>query len=440
MTDAKGCKIGLNVTIIQPEAALDIQFKQTDVNCYGESTGAIDVTVTGGTAPYTYNWSNGADVDDLSDLAAGDYTLEVTDAKGCKATIKVTITQPEEALNATAVITDASCEGSAGKIDVTVTGGTAPYTFEWSNGGDKEDLENIGAGNYSVTITDAKGCTFQLRAEVKEPSGLKIEYGQTDVNCYGESTGAIDVTVTGGTAPYTYKWSNGSEDADLSNLAAGNYTLEVTDAKGCKIGLNVTITEPEAALDVQFKQTDVNCYGESTGAIDVTVTGGTAPYTYNWSNGADVDDLSNLAAGDYTLEVTDAKGCKATIKVTITQPEEALNATAVITDASCEGSAGKIDVTVTGGTAPYTFEWSNGGDKEDLENIGAGNYSVTITDAKGCTFQLRAEVKEPSGLKIEYGQTDVNCYGESTGAIDVTVTGGTAPYTYKWSNGSRMPT
>ncbi|ULQ58043.1 SprB repeat-containing protein [Flavihumibacter rivuli] len=156
-------------------------------------------------------------------------------------------------------------------------------------------------------------------------------------------------------APYTYKWSNGSEDADLSNLAAGNYTLEVTDAKGCKIGLNVTIIQPEAALDVQFKQTDVNCYGESTGAIDVTVTGGTAPYTYNWSNGADVDDLSDLAAGDYTLEVTDAKGCKATIKVTITQPEAALDVQFQQTDVNCYGeSTGAIDVTVTGGTAPYS--------------------------------------------------------------------------------------
>ncbi|ULQ58040.1 SprB repeat-containing protein [Flavihumibacter rivuli] len=436
VTDAKGCKIGLNVTITEPEAALDVQFKQTDVNCYGESTGAIDVTVTGGTAPYTYNWSNGADVDDLSNLAAGDYTLEVTDAKGCKATIKVTITQPEEALNATAVITDASCEGSAGKIDVTVTGGTAPYTFEWSNGGDKEDLENIGAGNYSVTITDAKGCTFQLRAEVKEPSGLKIEYGQTDVNCYGESTGAIDVTVTGGTAPYTYKWSNGSEDADLSNLAAGNYTLEVTDAKGCKIGLNVTIIQPEAALDIQFKQTDVNCYGESTGAIDVTVTGGTAPYTYNWSNGADVDDLSNLAAGDYTLEVTDAKGCKATIKVTITQPDQALSAQAVPTNGDCSGSTGSINLTVTGGTAPYTYEWSNGALTEDIDNLAAGNYSVIVTDAKGCTTSARATVEQSGSLEAKTIVCDVRCVGESNGSVNLTVTGGVPPYTYTWSNGA----
>jgi hypothetical protein len=228
----------------------------------------------GGTAPYTYLWSNGATTEDLAGITAGTYTVTITDANGCTTTASVTITEPTATLGATTTQTDVLCFGnSTGAIDLTINGGTAPYAYLWSNGATSEDLTNIAAGTYDVTITDGNGCTITSSVTITEPTAtLAATTTQTDVLCFGNSTGAIDLTITGGTAPYAYLWSNGATSEDLAGITAGTYTVTITDANGCSTTASVTITEPTATLGATTTQTDVLCFGNSTGAVDLSVT------------------------------------------------------------------------------------------------------------------------------------------------------------------------
>jgi hypothetical protein len=239
-----------SVTITEPTATLGATTTQTDVLCFGNSTGAIDLTINGGTAPYAYLWSNGSTSEDLSNVAAGTYSVTITDANGCSMTSSVTIAEPAATLAASTTQTDVLCFGnSSGAVDLSVVGGAAPYTYLWSNGATTEDLSNVAAGTYNVTITDGNGCTITSSVTITEPTAtLGATTTQTDVLCFGNSTGAIDLTINGGTAPYAYLWSNGSTSEDLTNIAAGTYDVTITDGNGCTITSSVTITEPTATL------------------------------------------------------------------------------------------------------------------------------------------------------------------------------------------------
>ncbi|WP_154648002.1 Ig-like domain-containing protein [Pedobacter arcticus] len=439
VTDANGCEFIKTITITEPASPLAMSFSQTDVKCYGESTGAIDISVTGGTLPYTYVWDNGSTTEDLTGLKAGAYQVTVTDANGCEFIKTITITEPASPLAMSFSQTDVKCYGeSTGAIDISVTGGTLPYTYVWDNGSTTEDLTGLKAGAYQVTVTDANGCEFIKTITITEPaSPLAMSFSQTDVKCYGESTGAIDISVTGGTLPYTYVWDNGSTTEDLTGLKAGAYQVTVTDANGCEFIKTITITEPASPLAMSFSQTDVKCYGETTGAIDISVTGGTAPYTYVWDNGKTDEDLTGLKAGAYQVTVTDANGCEFIKTITLSEPASPLAITFSQTDIKCYGeSTGAIEISVSGGTSPYTYAWDNGKTDEDLTGLKAGAYKVTVTDANGCEFIKTITLSEPaSPLAMSFSQTDIKCYGESTGAIDISVSGGTSPYTYVWDNG-----
>ncbi|WP_417368168.1 T9SS type A sorting domain-containing protein [Flavobacterium beibuense] len=432
ITDANSCTDTAMVTITEP-AVLTASAVTTNVSCNGGSNGTVNLTVTGGTAPYTFAWSNTATTEDMTGLTAGTYNVTVTDANGCTTTASATVTEPT-ILMASAVTTAVSCNGgSNGTVDLTVTGGTAPYSFAWSNTATTEDMTGLTAGTYDVTVTDANGCTTTASATVTEPTVLTATAVTTAVSCNGGNNGTADLTVTGGTAPYTFVWSNAATTEDLTGLVAGTYNVTVTDANGCNATALVTVTEP-TALMASAVTTAVSCNGGSNGTVDLTVTGGTAPYTYAWSNTATTEDLTGLAAGTYDVTVTDANGCTATASATVTEPT-VLMASAVTTNVSCNaGSNGTVDLTVTGGTAPYTYAWSNTATTEDLTGLAAGTYDVTVTDANGCTTTASATVTEPTVLTASAVTTAVSCNGGSNGMADLTVTGGTAPYTFVWSN------
>ena len=488
ITDANGCQLVHTKTVTEPAATLAATSVVTDVLCTGEATGEIDITVTDGTAGYTYSWvaSNGgslggnpANFEDLTSLIAGDYTCTITDANGCQLVHTKTVTEPAATLAATSVVTDVLCTGEAtGEIDITVTDGTGPYNYLWvaSNGGSLgvnpanfEDLTSLIAGDYTCTITDANGCQETHTKTITEPAALAATSVVTDVDCFGNATGEIDITVTDGTGPYNYLWvaSNGgslgvnpANFEDLTSLIAGDYTCTITDANGCQLVHTKTVTEPAATLAATSVVTDVLCTGEATGEIDITVTDGTAGYTYSWvaSNGgslggnpANFEDLTSLIAGDYTCTITDANGCQLVHTKTVTEPAATLAATSVVTDVLCTGEAtGEIDITVTDGTAGYTYSWvaSNGGSLggnpanfEDLTSLIAGDYTCTITDANGCQLVHTKTVTEPAAtLAATSVVTDVLCTGEATGEIDITVTDGTGPYNYLWvaSNGGSL--
>ncbi len=435
---------GINITPDAPACTMTASISsQTNVACNGGNTGSLTVTASDGTSNYSYSWSNGSSTSNtssttntISGLTAGTYSVTITDGSGCTATASATITEPTVLTASGQVTSNVTCNGgNNGAATVNVTGGSSPYTYAWSNGAATQSMIGLTAGTYSVTVTDANGCTATAGITVTQPiSGISASAIATNVSCNGGSDGAVDLTVTGGTAPYTFVWNNTATTEDMIGLEAGTYSVTVTDANGCTATESVEVTEP-AVLSASGVATNVSCNGGSNGAIDLTVTGGTAPYTFVWSNTATTEDMIGLEAGTYSVTVTDANGCTATESVEVTEPT-VLSASGVATNVSCNGgSDGAVDLTVTGGTAPYTFVWSNTATTEDMIGLEAGTYSVTVTDANGCTATESVDVTE--AILIASGQvtSNVTCNGGNDGAATVNVTGGSSPYTYAWSNG-----
>ena len=327
----------------------------------------------------------------------GTYTVVATNASGCSVaqTGSVVISQSSNcggggcsvSLSTTQV--NVLCNGnSTGSIDLTPSGGTPSYTYAWSSGATSQDVSNLAAGTYMVTVTDAGGCSQTTSVTLTQPTALVLTNTQTNVLCNGNSTGSIDLTVSGGTPAYTYSWTGGVTTQDRTNLAAGTYTVTVTDANGCSKTNSVTITQP-SVLSLSTTQNNVLC--NTAGSIDLMVSGGTPAYTYSWSNGPTTQDVSNLAAGTYTVTVTDANNCTKTTSVTITQASALSLSSTVVNPSNCFVSDGSIDLSVSGGQPGYSYDWSNDGDEspdndpQDLQNLPEGTYTITVTDASGCT-------------------------------------------------------
>ena len=386
-TDANGCTQTASATLTEP-AATSVTTTPTNVNCNGATTGAITTTVSGGATPYTYNWGGGVTTQNRTALAAGTYSLTVTDANNCTKITATTVAQPAAALSLSTTITHISCGGGTGAINLTATGGTTPYTYNWGGGITTEDRTTLAAGTYAVTVTDAKGCTATASATVLKTTGPILTTSITNILCVG-GTGGIDLTATG-VSPFTYAWTDGAATEDRTGLAVGTYSVTVTDAQGCTASTSATITTPSVILGVSATMTNVNCNGGTTGAINITATGGSTPYTYNWGGGITTEDRTALAAGTYSVTVTDANGCTVTLSKTIAQPA-ALNLSTVLTQVSCTGGTdGAIDLTVTNGTSPYTYAWTGGVTPQDRTGLAVGTYSVTVTDANGCTATTSA--------------------------------------------------
>lgn len=449
VTDDNGCTISDNLTLIEPAAPLALSTVVTDVDCYGNNTGSIDLTITGGTYPYEQLWSNSASfvmidtTEDISNQYADSYTVLVTDDNGCTETLTSTINQPAQPLAITGIVDDANCFGlNDGAIDATVTGGTTTYSYSWSNGATTEDLTAILAGSYTLTVTDLNGCVESMSFEVDEPiAPLSIATFVTDVDCNGDNTGILEAEVQGGTMPYTYAWSNGETTAEITDLLAGTYTLTVTDAQGCTAFTGATVNEP-TALVVTPTVTDASCYGFDDGQIILTISGGVQPYYFDWGNQNNIllnnpsETLDGLIANDYFIRVRDANGCVSEQIVTVGEPNPYV-ATYIITDVDCNGNAtGAIDLTYSGGTAPYSTVWSDGQTTEDAVNLVAGMYTFTGTDTQGCILSDSIYIAEPDSIQISYTIEEVSCIDQTDASIYVTPFGGTAPYSYSWSDGT----
>jgi hypothetical protein len=448
--DAHGCTTTQPVTITQPASTLGSSISsQTNVGCFGGSTGSVTVAGSGGTSPYTYSidGTNFGNSGTFSNLAAGLYTITVKDAHGCTTTQPVTITQPAAALGSSiSSQTNVGCFGSStGSVTVAGSGGTGPYTYsiDGTNFGNSGTFGSLAAGSYTITVKDANGCTTTQPVTITQPAaalGSSIS-SQTNVGCFGGSTGTVTVAGSGGTGPYTYSidGTNFSNSGTFSNLVAGSYTVTVRDANGCTITQPVTITQPAAALGSSISsQTNVGCFGGSTGSVTVAGSGGTSPYAYSidGTNFGNSGTFSNLAAGPYTITVKDANGCTMIQPVTITQPAAALGSLiSSQTNVACfGGSTGSATVAGSGGTDPYTYsiDGTNFGNSGTFSNLAAGSYTITVKDAHGCTTTQPVTITQPAstlGSSIS-SQTNVGCFGSSTGSVTVAGSGGTGPYTY----------
>ncbi|RYY40208.1 MAG: hypothetical protein EOO08_07700 [Chitinophagaceae bacterium] len=416
----------------------------SNIACNGGSNGIIVVNAGGGTPGYSYSWSpSGGSGSTASGLLPGTYTVTVTDTRGCTATASQALTQPTVIAGSTVVTNVACFGGNNGAIDLTPSGGTPGYTYSWSGGPTTQDRSSLAAGTYSVVITDANSCTKTIsNIVVSQPtaavSGTTVV---TNVACFGGNTGAINLTPNGGTGPYTFNWSGGPTTEDRTGLAAGTYSVIITDNNGCTGTVsNIAVNQPGAPVSGTTVVTNVACFGGNTGAINLTPTGGVGGYTYNWMGGATTEDRTGLTSGTYSVIITDNNGCTGTVSnIAVSQPGAPVSGTTVVTNVACfGGNTGAINLTPNGGTGPYTFNWSGGPTTEDRILLQAGNYSVTITDANGCTGTINnISVNQPSApLSASYTTNDVSCFGGSDGSINLTPAGGTTPYTFLWNGGA----
>jgi outer membrane protein OmpA-like peptidoglycan-associated protein len=349
------------------------------------------------------------------------------------------VKQPEVLTVMVDTVQNILCHGdSKGFIDINVNGGVFPYTYVWSNGDNTEDLVNVMAGSYAVKVKDANGCIKDLTAQVEQPAELVIRQDSlVNITCAGDETGLIKVSVEGGEGPYEYKWNTGQTTQSISGIGAGTYRVLVTDANGCQGEFTTEVNEPSKLISSIDAITDIRCNSDSSGIINVTVREGTAPYKFEWSNGATTEDIRNVAAGDYSLTITEGNGCKTVLNATIEQPTMFYASIKDVKDVKCFGNTtGAVTVDASGGVTPYTFNWSNGSTEQNIFDVGADSYSVMVTDANGCIRTLNAEIEEPPLLTMRIDSVyNVKCCGDKSGAIFITVEGGVEPYQYKWSNG-----
>ncbi len=437
VSDVRGCTTDKSFLITEPSKAVSLVKKFQNSDCTNK-TGSIDITVSGGTSPYKYKWSNDATTSNLSGLASGKYVVAITDSQKCAIADSVTLTAPPSLINLKTTVTPVSCNGgNNGAATVIINQAKAPFTILWPDGTSSASISGLKAGTYSVTVVDSNNCTSSATANIVEPSVFVLNKKVTDINCKGDASGAIDVTVLGGTNPYSYAWSDGSTTQSIKNLIIGNYSLTAADVRGCKDSFNVSITEPKLPLKTSVTHVDLTCKGANSGSADLTVTGGTAPYSFQWNpNGAVTEDLTGIAAGIYTVIVTDSKECLSAAKVTINEPADLLLISSNVTPVRCQGeSNGAISLSTVGGLSPYSYLWSqNGTTADNLAGLSSGLYSVVITDGNNCRVVKDIIVTQPDLIKAEL-TTSIGCTGQD-GEIDLYTTGGTEPYSYIWSNGA----
>lgn len=454
VTDENNCSEQIFIDLDEP-LPLTVNITDVeDVECFGDETGSATATVSGGTGPYSFLWSDGQTTQTAVNLGSGDYNVTVTDANGCISFASVTINE-NNPIEISAIVNDASCFGfDDGSIILTVSGGSGPgtYSFAWSNGVTTQDNPDIPAGSYTVVVTDANLCTAEDTYVVNEPDSIVITETITPVTCFGDSDGEINVIVAGGTPPYTYEWSTGASTPVISGLTSGNYDLTVTDANNCIVNVSYFVPQPDPiTYDVEI--TDVFCASESTGTIEIfNVQGGTPPYSFDWSNGESGQFIENLTAGFYTLTITDAEGCTSIETFEVTEPDNPLFLDIITTDVICWGqSNGTAQAVPSGGTPfpgdTYEYLWSNGATTAFIENLGVGTYTVTVTDAQGCTIEGQAVINQPSSpLEAYAGSNQTICSGANEGlhvlggtGLTPTALGGTEPYTYQWISNPADP-
>jgi hypothetical protein len=405
-------------------------------SCAGLSNGLISVSASGNSAPFTYNWSNGSTGSNITNLAAGAYSVTISDALGCSETLNFNLAAPQ-ALNAVVSSVPVNCYGSAsGSSSVNASGGTSPYAYAWNTSPiqNTAQISNVPAGNYTVNITDANGCSFSSGVTITQPSvPIVVTATATSAAC-SQNDGTATAVVSGNTSAVQYLWSNGQTSATATNLAAGNYSVTITSA-GCSAQTTVSVNNTNAPVINQVSSSP-QCFGANTGSISTIITGGTQPYQYLWSNGGSGTSQTGLPAGNYTFIVIDNVGCQANIAVTLTQPNP-INIALSATPTSCSGAPqGAVNSTVSGGTQPYLYSWSNGSGGTSINNLSAGNYELSITDANGCAADASVQVINPDGVVAYAIPYDVNCLGGNDGSVEVYVTEGTPPYSYEWNNGA----
>jgi hypothetical protein len=397
----------ITIHVMPQPCSLNVQTVVQNTGCYGGNNGSITTIVTGSPGPYTYSWNNNTTSANLTNATAGTYTVTVTNGMGCTGTATATVGQPQM-MNITGNTSNTSCGPNNGMVNISVSGGTAPYTYSWSNGATTQNLSGVAAGNYIVTVTDAHNCTMMdtFTVGMSVPSNIQVTGTATNYSCNSTNNGAININVSGGTGPYTYSWNNNATTQNLTGLQPGTYIVTVTDALGCTGTDTFTVgAAMPSNISITGTATNYSCNSTSNGVINITATGGTAPYTYSWNNSATTQNLSGLQPGTYIVTVTDAFGCSAmdTFTVGTPQPFNMSNTVTVSPSTTVTGQQpntiyigyGPQTVTLTSsanGGSGFTYNWTTTTSTTSLGTngtlavspTGTTSYIVTTMNAAGC--------------------------------------------------------
>ncbi len=387
--DSVNCSEVVDVEIDQPDEIL-LNADVTNSDC-GLANGTIEISPSGGTPPYSFVWETSESTELITNLEPGYYNITLTDDQGC--VLHDSVLVMGEGTNDVVIneIDEILCYGNtSASLEADMPDGYPPLSFNWSvTGGNQSFITNLGAGVYSVSITDAYGCEGEASYEVTQPPILGVNLIVTDVHCADElEDGSIEALVNGGTPPYSYYWSTGDTTATITDLVAGNYAVTVTDANGCQTQNMSNLQGPGEPVELFLTKNNVTCHGGSDGNAFATVSGGTPPYHFIWYDNNDAiangDSLMNMPAGRYSVEVLDQHDCNYVLDFTLSQPAP-INIEAAVQEASCrEYDDGEAAVSVSGGTAPYNYKWSNGDTVPAINQLLSGNYYVTVTDYNDC--------------------------------------------------------
>jgi gliding motility-associated-like protein len=367
-----------------------------NINCFGGNDGSININASGGIPAYTYLWTSGnipnpTQLNQVG-LTAGHYTIEVTDQANCKFPKTYILSQPDSFVFNFASVPISCTNGSDGSITANVTGGTPGYTYHWSNGYNTyttQTINGLSVGIYTITVTDSRICQGYGSFTMPSPAPLIVlpsisDYHGHNISCFGANDGMVSLIVSGGRPPYSFLWSNGSTTQNLTNVgAADTLNVVVHDQSGCQGTTQVTLTQPEA-MTFSYTTQPVLCYGFLTGKISLSVEGGTAPYTYVWSNGQNMPEIVNIHAGQYSVIIVDVNNCHINQTIEVTQPDSIRGNPEIIKPYCPDATDGEIRLSIDGGVSPYQILWNTNDRSNSLDNIRPGSYIYRITDMNNC--------------------------------------------------------
>jgi hypothetical protein len=424
-----------NLLLREPDS-LRVLATLTQPTCFASLDGRIDLSVFGGAGNFQYRWSNNSIREDLERVARGTHVVSITDGAGCVYTRSFSLSSPPLLSIAVDSNLAVSCSGNRnGLIRVSGRGGTAPYRYTWQNGVTLPAIRDLAAGTYQLSITDANNCTTNSSIQVLSPAPVLVQSSITQPRCFGDTTGRIVTTLSGGTAPYRYTWNNGQTTANLRSLGVGNYRLVVQDANGCKsdtlkIALNAT---SKIALSARINLP--SCLGLNNGIVTITPSGN-APFRYVWEKGDTTNFALNLGVGMHKVRIRDAQGCLFDTSFILSAEKQPLLASITAVSPRCFGARdGFINVQMLRVENPgISFRWNDGSSLDARRDLAPGQYAVTITDRLGCIWKKDSiALSAPPALTHEVlGLGQINCNGDSTGFIELAIRGGNRPYRYTW--------
>ncbi len=443
VVDALGAKANAHV-MVEAINKLLVTFNQRAISCAGVKDGKVVVVPQGGIPPFTYLWADGSNQSSLTDLEGGMYMVTVTDANGCRAEAATMLPAPDP-LRIKANYFHVSCGAEAdGSMNVIASGGAGNYSFVWEldgQGGTRR--EGLKPGLYSVTVTDGNGCTTMICPEILQSQPPALSTTIVPETCPGEGDGRAYITANGDSPPYRYEWPNGESNLSFAvNLTPGTYPVTVTNYRNCAAVVDLVVGQAGGGFGFVVETNGKTCGNAANGQAAVRITGGVAPFNYQWVRKSDnatistSENVSTLTPGEYEVLVSDANGCFGKQDILLVANELPTITATTINGQVCFGEqTGSATVSASGGSEPYAFEWFNGETGQTIENLSAGNHSVTVVDGNGCQATAVVAISESPQIVITEQVKDLPCHNTPGGEITATVTGGSGSYTYAWSNG-----